>query len=93
MLSLWLSPADGARLFHAALTAPDVGHTVVYGSSANTRLWWDLSSARALGYEPRDDSEPYAAELLAKQGEPDPSDPEHARLGGHFCTRPPIWPH
>lgn len=93
MLSLWLSPADGARLLHAALTAEGVGHTVCYGSSANTRLWWDLSSARALGYEPQDDSEPYAAELLAKHGEPDPADPEHARLGGHFTTRPPIWPH
>ncbi|MEU1629010.1 NAD(P)-dependent oxidoreductase [Streptomyces sp. NPDC020096] len=93
MLSLWLSPADGARLFHAALTAENVGHTVVYGSSANTRLWWDLSSARALGYEPRDDSEPYAAELIAKQGELDPDDPDHTHLGGHFCTHPPMWPH
>ncbi|MER5743889.1 NAD-dependent epimerase/dehydratase family protein [Streptomyces sp. NPDC002225] len=93
MLSLWLSPADGARLFHAALTAKDVRHTVVYGSSANTRLWWDLASARALGYEPRDDSEPYAARLVAEQGEPDPDDPDHAHLGGHFCTRPPLWPH
>ncbi|MGW7515529.1 NAD-dependent epimerase/dehydratase family protein [Streptomyces sp. NPDC054796] len=93
MLSVWMSPADGARLFHAALTAPDVGHTVVYGSSANTRLWWDLSSARALGYEPQDDSEPYAAELLAEQGELDPSQPGHAYLGGTFVTDPPIWPH
>ena len=93
MLSLWMSPADCARLFHAALTAEDVGHTVVYGSSANTRLWWDLTSARALGYEPQDDSEPYAPELIAKQGELDPDDPDHARLGGHFCTRPPTWQH
>ncbi|MEV6017767.1 NAD(P)-dependent oxidoreductase [Streptomyces sp. NPDC051997] len=93
MLSVWMSPEDGARLFHAALTAKDVGHTVVYGSSANTRLWWDLSSARALGYEPRDDSEPYAAKLIAEQGELDPGNPEHACLGGHFTTRPPIWPH
>lgn len=93
MLSTWLSPADAARLLHAALTAPDVGHTVVYGSSANTRLWWDLSSARALGYEPQDDSEPYAAELLAAQGELDPDNPEHAHLGGTFCTDPPRWPH
>ncbi|RLL66222.1 NAD(P)-dependent oxidoreductase [Streptomyces sp. Z26] len=93
MLSLWMSPADGARLFHAALTADDVRHTTVYGSSANTRLWWDLSSARALGYAPRDDSEPYAARLLAEEGEPDPADPEHAHVGGHFCTRPPRWPH
>ncbi|GGU91017.1 NAD-dependent dehydratase [Streptomyces albospinus] len=93
MLSIWLSPADCARLLHAALTAEHVGHTVAYASSANTRLWWDLSTARALGYEPRDDSEPYAAELVAAQGELAPDDPEHAHLGGAFCTNPPIWPH
>lgn len=93
MLSVWMSPGDGARLFHAALTAPAVGHTVVYGSSANTRLWWDLSSARALGYEPQDDSEQYAQKLVAEQGELDPANPDHANLGGHFCTNPPVWPH
>ncbi|MFF0485466.1 NAD-dependent epimerase/dehydratase family protein [Streptomyces sp. NPDC004435] len=79
MLSLWLSPADCARLLHAALTAPDVGHTVVYGSSANTREWWDLSSARALGYEPRDDAEHYAPKLP-----PLPPTPEDTLLGGPF---------
>lgn len=88
-----MSPADGARLFHAALTAENVGHTVVHGSSANTRLWWDLTSARALGYEPQDDSEPYAYKLVAEQGELDPGNPAHARLGGHFVTDPPIWPY
>jgi len=93
MLSIWLSPADCARLLDAALTAPGVGHTVVYGSSANTRLWWDLSTARALGYTPRDDSEPYAAELIAAQGALDPGNPAHDRLGGFFCTDPPRWPH
>ncbi|MFF1697430.1 NAD-dependent epimerase/dehydratase family protein [Streptomyces sp. NPDC058257] len=93
MLSVWMSPGDGARLFDAALTAPAVGHTVVYGSSANTRLWWDLSSARALGYEPQDDSEQYARKLVAEQGELDPANPDHANLGGHFCTNPPVWPY
>lgn len=93
MLSIWMSPADGARLFHAALTAEDVGHSVVHGSSANTRIWWDLTSARALGYAPQDDSEPYAAKLIAEQGELDADNPDHAHLGGHFCTHPPIWPH
>ncbi|MFF8097576.1 NAD-dependent epimerase/dehydratase family protein [Streptomyces sp. NPDC016675] len=93
MLSVWMSPGDGARLFHAALTAEGVGHSVVYGSSANTRLWWDLTSARALGYAPQDDSEPFAAKLIAEQGDLDPDEPAHARLGGHFVTDPPIWPH
>ncbi|MFI2261834.1 NAD-dependent epimerase/dehydratase family protein [Streptomyces tubercidicus] len=93
MLSIWLSPADCARLLDAALTAPGVGHTVVYGSSANTRLWWDLSTTRALGYTPRDDSEPYAAELISAQGTLDPTNPAHTHLGGTFCTDPPQWPH
>ncbi|MFF5896619.1 NAD-dependent epimerase/dehydratase family protein [Streptomyces argenteolus] len=93
MLSVWMSPGDGARLFHAALTAEDVRHTVVYGSSDNTRLWWDLTSARALGYDPQDDSEQYADKLVAEQGELDPENPDHAHLGGHFVTDPPIWPY
>jgi uronate dehydrogenase len=93
MLSLWMSPGDGARLLHAALTAEEVGHTVVYGSSDNTRLWWDLTSARSLGYEPQDDSEQYAEKLVAEQGELDPGNPDHAHLGGHFVTDPPVWPY
>lgn len=93
MLSVWMSPGDGARLFHAALTADEVGHTVVYGSSDNTRLWWDLTTARSLGYEPQDDSEQYAEKLVAEQGELDPANPDHAHLGGHFVTHPPIWPY
>lgn len=93
MLSVWMSPGDGARLFHAALTAEDVGHAIVHGSSANTRLWWDLTTARRLGYEHQDDSEQYAAKLIAEHGGLDPGNPAHAHLGGHFTTEPPRWPH
>lgn len=93
MLSVWMSPGDGARLFHAALTAEDVRHTVIYGSSDNTRLWWDLTTARSLGYEPEDDSEQYADKLVAEHGELDPENPDHAHLGGHFVTDPPMWPY
>ncbi|MEU1675650.1 NAD(P)-dependent oxidoreductase [Streptomyces roseifaciens] len=90
MLSVWLSPGDCARLVHAALTADGVGHTVAYGSSANTRLWWDLSAARALGYEPQDDSEPYAPALLA--AESGTRREGHDRIGGEFCAaEPPRW--
>ncbi|MGD6746236.1 NAD-dependent epimerase/dehydratase family protein [Streptomyces sp. BH106] len=93
MMSVWMSPADGARLFDAALTAEKVGHTVVYGSSANTRLWWDLSSARALGYEPQDDSEVYAEKLLAEHGPLSDDNPAHQYMGGRFVNDPPIWPY
>lgn len=84
-LSTWLSPADGVRLLHAALSAPAVDFAVVYGISANTRAWWDLAPARALGYLSVDDAEDYAEEILAEQGEPDPANPEHARLGGEYA--------
>lgn len=64
-LSTWLSPADAVRLVHAAVSAPVGGFRTVWGVSANTRGWWDLSAGRALGYEPRDDAEAWAADLLA----------------------------
>ncbi|WP_407914198.1 NAD-dependent epimerase/dehydratase family protein [Kitasatospora sp. NE20-6] len=89
MLSTWLSPADCARLVHAALTAPVDGHTVVNGISANTRAWWDLAPARALGYEPQDDAEEYAAEVIAEHGELAPDGVDARLLGGGFTTVEP----
>jgi uronate dehydrogenase len=83
-LAIWLSPADGIRLIHAALAAPDVDFAIAYGVSANTRGWCDLSTARALGYRPVDDAERYAAAIIAEHGEPDPADPELMLLGGDF---------
>lgn len=77
-LATWLSHGDAVRLFAACLSAPPVGFRVVYGASANTRLIWDLSPARELGYEPQDDAERYAAEV---GGEP------HERHGGSFTDR------
>ncbi|GGU88579.1 NAD-dependent dehydratase [Streptomyces litmocidini] len=93
MLSIWLSPADCARLLHAALTAGEVAHTVAYGSSANTRAWWDLSSARTLGYAPEDDSEVYAEKVIAEQGLPAEGSADDLYVGGRFCTDPPRRPH
>jgi uronate dehydrogenase len=84
-LSTWLSPDDAGRLFEACLSAPRPGFRVVFGVSANTRGGWvSLDEARALGYEPRDDAEAYAAEVIAASGEPDPDDPVLAHLGGEF---------
>lgn len=84
-LSTWLSPADAVRLLHASLTAPGVGFAVVYGVSANTRGWWDLGPARALGYQPRDDAEAYAEEILAIPAS-DADEREAAYVGGPYAT-------
>ncbi len=85
-LSTWLSPDDTGRLFEACLTAQKPGFRVIYGVSGNTRGGWvSLDEARALGYQPRDDAERFAAGIIAEHGEPDPADPVLAHLGGEFC--------
>jgi uronate dehydrogenase len=86
-LSTWLSPDDAGRLFEACLAAPRPGFRVAYGVSANARGGFvSLAEARALGYQPKDDAEAYAAEIIAASGEPDPDgDPVLAHLGGPFC--------
>jgi uronate dehydrogenase len=62
-LSTWLSHGDCVRMVEAALTCPAPGYAVLYGISANTRAWWDLAPGRALGYEPQDDAEDFAAQI------------------------------
>jgi hypothetical protein len=87
-LATWLSPDDAGRLFEACLTVPEPGYRVVYGVSANTRgggAWVSLDAAREIGYEPQDDAEVFAAEILDRFG-PTPADhPLFAHLGGQFC--------
>ena len=84
MLATWLSPADTVSLVEAALTAPSPGYSVVWGVSDNRRNWWDLTAARALGYEPADDAEVYAEALIETLGAPDPTDPVLTRVGGEY---------
>ncbi|TFV64231.1 UNVERIFIED_ORG: NAD(P)-dependent oxidoreductase [Bacillus sp. AZ43] len=85
-LSTWLSPADTVSLVHAALSAPAPGFAVVWGVSDNTRNWWDLTAARALGYDPQDDAEVYAEALIEQLGEPDLADQVHRTVGGEYTT-------
>ncbi|HEY1133089.1 MAG TPA: NAD(P)-dependent oxidoreductase [Nocardioides sp.] len=78
----WLSPGDCVRMVLAALTVPAPGYVAIYGVSANTRGWWDLAPGRAIGYEPRDDAETFAAGIAARPED----DVEGARVGGPFAT-------
>jgi uronate dehydrogenase len=89
MLATWLSHDDLERLVVAALTAPNAGHSIVYGMSDNTTRWWDNRLAAHIGYRPQDSSEPWRAELEARQPRLDPDDPTRLYHGGVFVQLGP----
>ena len=88
-LATWLSPADAARLLEACLThSLTDGFRVVWGVSDNVRRWWSLEGSKALGYESLEHSEPFAADRIARYGEPDLNDPVHDLVGGATTLAP-----
>jgi len=90
MLASWLSYDDLERLVVAALTAPLVGHTVVYGMSDNATAWWDNTPARHLGYRPQDSSEDFRAAVEARQPVIDGRDAAALYQGGGFVKQGPF---
>jgi uronate dehydrogenase len=90
MLATWLSYDDLERLVVASLTAPVVGHSVIYGVSDNATTWWDNTPAKHLGYRPQDSSEPFRAAAMVRQPTLDPDDPATRHQGGGFVTQGPF---
>jgi uronate dehydrogenase len=86
MLASWMSFDDLERLVVSCLTAPVVGHSILFGMSANRTTWWDNKYARHLGYVPQDTSEPFRAEVEARQPVVDASDPNFVYQGGTWVT-------
>jgi uronate dehydrogenase len=85
-LSIWISPRDFTQLVRIGLEHPAIRYEIVYGVSNNQRSWYDNSNAERLGYQPQDDSEPYAEAVLAA-GAAQPADPIAERYqGGTFCA-------
>jgi len=84
-LSIWVSPRDIAQLATIGIEHPEIRFEIVYGISGNKRAWYDNSNAFRLGYQPKDDAEKWAAEILAK--EPAGGDPIAEKFqGGVFCV-------
>jgi uronate dehydrogenase len=82
-LSIWISPRDLAQLVRIGVDHPDIRFEIVYGVSNNRRSWYDNANAHRLGYRPLDDSEPYAAEIVARHV--DDADPRvEVYQGGTF---------
>lgn len=89
MLATWMSYDDLERLVVASLTAPVVGHSVIFGMSDNATTWWDNTKARHIGYRPQDSSERFRAEVEARQPALDRNDPATRFQGGGFVTKGP----
>ena len=89
MLATWMSYDDLERLVVASLTAPVVGHTVIYGASDNRVRWWDNTPAAHIGYRPQDSSERFRAAVEARQPTLDMDDPATRYQGGGFVTKGP----
>lgn len=90
MLATWLSFDDLHRLITACLTTPVLGHSIVFGMSANAVTWWDNSRARHIGYVPQDSSDVFRDAVYARTPGPDLNDPVALYQGGGFVVAGPF---
>ncbi|MEP6823945.1 MAG: NAD(P)-dependent oxidoreductase [Ramlibacter sp.] len=89
MLVTWLSFRDLTELVRCCLFAPTLGHTIVYGMSANRDHWWDNAQAAHLGFKPQDTSEVFRGKVEV-QPLPDPADLATQYQGGGFVKAGPF---
>jgi len=64
---------------------PRLGCPIIYGASANAASWWDNREVAYLGWQPKDDSEVYRAQIDAKMDVPAADDARAVYQGGTFC--------
>jgi uronate dehydrogenase len=80
----WISHRDMAQLTRRCIEHPGYEFLVAYGVSNNTRNRWHNHLIGFLGYQPEDDAETFASEVLAH---PVPEDPIAAQFhGGRYCS-------
>ena len=86
MLWSWLSFADMVRLTEAALTAPRVGFSVIYGTSDNAQAAVSNAFATHVGFLPEDSADDYADAVLGRTARPDPHALVNRVVGGGFAA-------
>jgi len=64
-LLTWISHRDMVQLVRRCIDHPNYHFVTVYGVSNNLRSRWDNTNVKFLGYRPEDNSEIFAAEILA----------------------------
>jgi len=84
-LAILFTPRDMAQLVQIGIERPGIRFEIVYGVSGNKRSWYDNANAARLGYRPQDDSEAFAAEVLARE-KPGADPIAEKYQGGTFCV-------
>ena len=88
MLWSWLSFADCVRLVVAALTAPRVGFSVIYGTSDNAERGVSNVHATHIGFRPADSADGFAAAIRAGSPRSDTQSVAARVVGGGFAAAP-----
>ncbi len=88
MLWSWLSFADCVRLVEAALMAPRVGFSVIYGTSDNAARAVSNAHAGHIGFAPQDSADGFAAAVVARTVRPEPGATASRVVGGSFAASP-----
>ncbi|KXS19451.1 NAD-dependent epimerase/dehydratase [Gonapodya prolifera JEL478] len=91
MLATWMSYDDAERLFMAAMTAPLVGHSIIFGMSDNKTVFWDNTNAKHIGYRPKDSSDVFRDEVEAKFQKLDLNDVATRYQGAAFTRTGPFF--
>lgn len=85
MLATWLSFADLTRMMERCVLAGQVGHAVIWGTSANSRMtWWRRDGRGRVGWSPEDSADPFAGQLGAKVSD---SKVQERYQGGAYCVK------
>jgi len=82
----WNSPRDLAKLFELGLKRTETGHRMVYGASKCPEPFFDLTSAKEMGYEPMDNSYDNLVDESLRNAVPDLDNPENLFVGGYFAS-------
>ncbi len=90
MLKTWMSYRDLAELIRCCLYAPKLGHSIVYGMSANAEVFWDNAGAAHLGFQAQDSSETFRSAVEARAPALPPTDLSRVYQGGAFVKFGPF---
>ncbi|TCS65834.1 uronate dehydrogenase [Primorskyibacter sedentarius] len=85
-MSTWLSFDDFVSLIERVFAVPKLGCPIIYGASANDAGWWDNSKTGYLGWQPKDNSATYRAEIEANTPRPPADAPDVLYQGGLFTA-------